>query len=268
MRRLETTRAKLALGAMVFLLALGAPGLALAQYYEYLATGEIQTVQAVDEDYVAITGFDYTKINNAGVVAGAAASGSAVIDSNTPPAILVPPDPDAARYDGAYPVLTAGTFTVAGMVINNGILIHDDHPPTPEAPAVHDAFGYGGTLPRSTTGPDFLEMDNGTPEARKGSAVILASWLGVQLVSSTALPTSLSLANANLAKTMIIDVIDTDVGQRYTVTSSIDTFTIDLDADPPPAPVPTMNGWMFGMLGSFMFLVGAVFVRKVRRSEA
>ena len=47
MCRLEAIRARLALAAVVFLLALGAPGLALAQYYEYLATGTIQTVQAV-----------------------------------------------------------------------------------------------------------------------------------------------------------------------------------------------------------------------------
>jgi hypothetical protein len=258
---------------VVLLLALGAPGLALAQYYEYLAVGEIQTVQAVDENYDPIAGFDYTKINNAGVVAGAAASGSTVIDSNTPPAILDPPDPYAARYDGAYPTFTAGTFTVAGMVVNNGILIYDEHPATeePPVPVVHDAFGYGGTWPRSTTGPSFLRMDNGTCENRKGSAVILAATV-LQLVSSTALPTSINLANANLARTMILDVIDTEANQRYTVTSSIDTLTIDLDAadppPPPPEPVPIMNGWMFGMLGSFMLLVGAVFLRGARRSEA
>jgi hypothetical protein len=251
------------------LLALGAPGLALAQYYEYLATGEIQTVQAVDANYDPIPGFDYTKINNAGVVAGAAASGSAVIDSNTPPTPQDPPNAAVGQYDGAYPVISAGTFTVAGMLINNAILVRDNHPATPEVPAEHDAFGYGGTLPRSTTGPSFLQMDNGTPEDRKGSAVILVSWLGVQLVSSTALPTSINLANANLAATMVLDVIDTDVNQRYTVTSSIDSLTIDLDADPPPVlRLPTMNGWMLGMLGSFMLLVGAVFVRKARRLEA
>jgi len=273
MRRLETTRARLALGAVVFLLTLGAPGLALAQpYYEYLATGTIQSVQAVNANYAPIAGHDYTKMTNAGVVAGAVATGSTVIDSTTTATPGVPPDPNAGQYDGTYPVFTAGPFTVAGMLVNNGILILDDHPPTatPPVPINHDAVGYGGTLPRSTTGVSFLQMDNGTPANRKGSAVILAhtSGLPIPLVSSIALPTAINLAYTNLSKTMILDVIDTDVGQRYTVTSSIDTLTVDLNAPAPPAPVPTMNGWMFGMLGSFMFLVGAVFVRKVRRSEA
>ncbi len=268
MRRLETTRARLALGAVVFLLVLGAPGLALAQYYEYLATGTIQTVQAVDANYAPIAGHDYTKMTNAGIVATAVATGSAVIDSTTTATPAVPPDPAAGQYDGTYPIFTAGPFTVAGMVINNGIAVYDEHPPTAQVPAVHDAFGYGGTLPRSTSGVSFLQMDNGTPANRKGSAVILASWLGVQLVSSIALPTTINLANANLAKTMILDVIDTDNGQRYTVTSSIDTLAIDLNAAPPPAPVPMLNGWMFGMLASIMFLIGVVFVRNARRSEA
>jgi hypothetical protein len=273
MRRLETTRARLVLGAVVLLFVLGTPGLAAAQYYKYLATGTIQTVQAVDENYATIAGFDYTKINNAGVVATAVATGSSVIDSATLPTPPNPPDPTFGQYDGAYPVFTAGTFAVEGMDINNGIAVLDNRAAgQDDVPAAHDAFAYGGSFPLSTTGPSFLRLDNGTAATRKGSAVILVSWLGVQLLSSTSLPTSVDLANANLAKTMIIDVIDIDVGQRYTVTSTIDTLTIDLDAPAPPEPpviaVPMMSGWMLPMLASVMLLMGAVFLWGARRSEA
>ena len=134
---------------------------------------------------------------------------------------------------------------------------------------LHDAFAYGGSFPLSTTGPSFLRMDNGTKANRKGSAVILVSWLGVQLLSSISLPTTIDPADGNLARTMLLDIIDTDVGQRYTVESSVDTLTIDLDAPAPPVPdVPVMSGWMFLMLASVVLLMGTVFLRGARRSEA
>ncbi len=159
------------------------------------------------------------------------------------------------------------------MDVNNGIAVLDNRAGGQDGvPAAHDAFGYGGSFPLSTTGPSFLRIDNGTSANRKGSAVILVSWLGVQLLSSTSLPTTVNLANANLAKTMIIDVIDIEVGQRYTVTSSVDTLTIDLDAPAPPEPpviaVPMMSGWMLSLLGSVLLLMGAVFLWGARRSEA
>jgi hypothetical protein len=266
-------RGSLEIGSLVRLCALLVtaaallPGAALAQYYEYLATGTINKVQAVDETGADVAGYDYSKFTAAGIVVGGSASYSTVVDSTTPDSTN-PPATSQGTYDGAYPSVTIGSVTMAGMTVNNAVAVLDNRVANEdEVPFPHDAFGYGGSMPSTIDGPSWITMNNGTPSERKGSAVILLELPTTNALSGTALPTSLTLASFNFLKTIAVDAWDLETGQRVTVEASVASISIDTNAAAPPPGLPVLGAWSATILVALLLAAGSLLIGGVRRNE-
>jgi hypothetical protein len=243
------------------------PGIALAQNYEYLATGTINNVQAVDETGADVGGYDYSKFTAAGIVVGGSASYSTIIDSTTPDSTN-PSDITQGTYEGAYPSVTIGSVTMAGMTVNNAVAVLDNRAGgQDQVPFPHDAFGYGGSMPSTIVGPSWITMNNGTPAERKGSAVILLETPTTVALSGIALPTSLTLASFNFLQTIAVDAWDLETGQRVTVEASVDVISIDTNAAAPPPGLPALGPWSATLLAALLLAAGSLLTGGVRRSE-
>jgi hypothetical protein len=243
-----------AAAALAVLICIAAPALASAQYYEYDVSGNITKIQAVDANYDDIGGFDYSKLTAVGIIIGAPGSATSWIDSLEPDVPETPVDaPTTGVYLNANPEIRLGAgateFVANGFTLNNGIAVLDDRPAGSECLGlpVHDVFGFGGSFPGVQTGPSWLSVDSGTgppsgcnlvDPSQKGVAIFLASILTVPgALTSTALPSSLTLADFNIAKLMVLNMLDTDTGQRYVIDVTIDTLTIDTDFQAPSVPL-------------------------------
>jgi hypothetical protein len=239
--------------ALAVLICIAAPTLASAQYYEYDVSGDITKIQAVDANYDDILGFDYSKLTAVGIVIGAPGSATSWIDSLEPDVPEMPVDaPTTGLYLNANPQIRLGAgateFVANGFTLNNGVAVLDDRPAGAECLGLpkHDVFGFGGSFPGVQTGPSWLSVDSGTgppsgcnivDPSQKGVAVFLASIFGMGALSSTALPSSLTLGSFNAAKLIVLNMLDTDTGQRYAIEVTIDTLTIDTDFQAPPVPL-------------------------------
>ncbi len=278
---LQLCRSRALSRVLVLLICFTLPSVALAVDYVYTGTGTISKIQAVDASYVDIAGFDYTKINNVGIVIGAPGGASTRIYTLEPDVPETPvDDPTTGLYSNGDATMTLGTganeFTATGFTLNNAVAVLDDRPANAECLGlpIHDVFGFGGSSPTTQTGPSFLSVDSGTGPpsgcdlvnpSQKGTAVFLASIFTVPgALTSTALPSSLTLSAFNASKLVSLDMIDTDVNQRYKIEVTIDTFNVTLD---PPVPVPLLGNFSLVLLGGCLALGGAVVVHRMTRSE-
>jgi hypothetical protein len=253
MKTLHRILRRHATAALVVLIAIAAPTLASAQYWEYDVSGTISDIQAVDASYEPILGFDYSKLTSIGIEIGAPGSATSWIDSLEPDVPETPvDDPTTGLYDNANPQFRLGAgateFVANGFTLNNGVAILDNRPAGAECLGLpkHDVFGFGGSFPGVQTGPSWLSVDSGTgppsgcnivDPSQKGVAVFLASIFGEGALTGTALPSSLTLASFIAAKLIVLNMLDTDTGQRYVIEVTIDTLTIDTDFPAPPVPL-------------------------------
>jgi hypothetical protein len=266
------------MGAAIAVFGLGAavPGVALAQYYEYLATGTISKVQAVDENGSEVAGYDYSKYTAEGIIVGGSASYSTIIDSATPDTPPDPMDPNAATqgtYLDAFPSVTIGSVTMKGMTLNNGVAVFDNRAAGLDSiPLPHDVLGYGGSFPLTVVGPGWIAMNNAEEPDQKGSAVILVEAPTTAALTGIGLPTALNLAAFTLIKLIAVDTLDQDTGQRVTVEATVATLSVDLDAPAPPTEVPASSTWAIAtlaaaLLAAAFLLPGLMASGGIRRNE-
>jgi hypothetical protein len=244
------------------------PGAAAAQHYEYLATGTISKVQAVDENGADVAGYDYSKYTAAGIVVSGSASYSTTIDSDEPD-VTNPPDVTQGTYENAFPSLTIGSVTMSGMKLNNAIAVLDNRAGGQDTiPFAHDVFGYGGSMPKTVYGASWIRMNNGTPAERKGSAVVLIQAPSTTALTGNGLPTSLTLADFNLLKTIAVDTLDIETGQRVTVEATVTALAVDTNAVDPAPGLPVLGSWGAALLVAALVALGGSLTAQSRRNEA